>query len=864
MRVRNYLRYASIVVVVLNPFVSSSHADSLLSDGDDAVLAAPVANFRNELRRLRLPPAQFQAVDTQYDGPQTNISIELEDLRTALVKAGKSSNDVAQIAAGHLAQRNKLAEFDDQLQQARQTAASESDENGNVRQVASAGPLFPKIPPGAELPQEFADYLEGTVAWHNPALADKALAREAWERILNRPAKERRFKSTWAAFMLGRSLEDENPPKAIAYFQQVRALAKEGYSDRLGLAAASLGWEARAWLNQSNYERAIDLYLQQMATGDESAPMSLCFTMRQLVSGGTEQFTALAANPRARRVVTAYIVSTKALRISYANSGNSEDGSSNRLFQFVSEWVAANDAAKVNDPELAEELALAAYQNGQWETAARWIARSGASPVAQWLQAKVLFRAHKIAEAGSLLERVAGLFPLVNQDAGEGAPRELKQNLSMSDYYWSDVPRRIRGELAVFHFSRGQYVQALDDFLRADFWQDAAYIADRILTVDELKYYVDRYWPVPAPADELPNPVGARSTASQISDQNREVALPLPKGEGRGEGEGTVRQTIVHDAAEPIQPPIHEENATVSADEVREKIRYLLARRLTRTLRGDEAREYYPAQWQPSFDELVTALRTAWDESLPPEQRVSAFEDAAMKTRSVGMELLGTELAPDWHCYDGNSESELTAQFRATNENFTLMPASPDELSRYAQHRADPEMRFHYRYQAAFLGWEAAKMLPNDSEETARILCLAGSWLKARDPETADLFYKALARRCPNTEIGAEANRIHWFPKVDEDGNLLAPAPEPETVDQPVEDLSVQSASNEKADLVYPTPGHSYVIQVGDTLEDIAHATSEWGETVSVDDIVDANPGLDGTRLRVGQRLLIPTRTEKE
>src|ERR1051326_8180532 len=166
-RVRNYMRYASIVVVVLNPFVSSSHADSLLSDGDDAVLAAPVANFRNELRRLRLPPAQFQAVDTQYDGPQTNISIELEDLRTALVKAGKSSNDVAQIAAGHLAQRNKLAEFDDQLQQARQTAASESDENGNVRQVASAGPLFPKIPPGAELPQEFADYLEGTVAWRN-------------------------------------------------------------------------------------------------------------------------------------------------------------------------------------------------------------------------------------------------------------------------------------------------------------------------------------------------------------------------------------------------------------------------------------------------------------------------------------------------------------------------------------------------------------------------------------------------------------------------------------------------------------------------------------------------------------------------
>jgi LysM domain len=529
--------------------------------------------------------------------------------------------------------------------------------------------------------------------------------------------------------------------------------------------------------------------------------------------GGTEQFTALAENPRTRRVVTAYIISTKALQISYANSGNPEDGSSNRLVQFVSEWVAANEAAKVTDPEMAEELALAAYQNGQWETAAKWIARSGASPVGQWLQAKLLFRAHKLAQAGSLLERVAGLFPMSSQNAADEVPRDLKENLTVSMCYnWAewDAPRRIRGELGVFHLSRGQYAQALDDFLRADFWEDAAYVAERILSVDELKWYVDQYWPF------SPDNVG------------------------------------------------HEEQANVSGDEVREKIRYLLARRLTRTLRGDEAREYYPAQWQPDFDELATALRMAWDESLPSEQRVSAFVDAAMKTRSEGMDLLGTEVGPDWHRFDGRSEGDLTAQFRTTNENFTLMPASADELARYAQNHADPEIRFHYRYQAAFLGWEASKMLPDDSEETARILCLAGSWLKVRDPETADLFYKALARRCPNTEIGAEANRIHWFPKVDDDGNLITGTPRPENASQPVEDLSVPGNSTDVVVLAYPMPGHSYVLQVGDTLEDIAHAASEWGETVTVDDIVAANPGLGSTTLKVGQSLLIPLRTEKE
>ena len=77
-----------MIIVSLNPFVSSSHANNLLSQGDEALLVPPVANFRNELNRLKLPPAQFQAVSTISAGPQTNIALEIEDLRTALHKSG--------------------------------------------------------------------------------------------------------------------------------------------------------------------------------------------------------------------------------------------------------------------------------------------------------------------------------------------------------------------------------------------------------------------------------------------------------------------------------------------------------------------------------------------------------------------------------------------------------------------------------------------------------------------------------------------------------------------------------------------------------------------------------------------------------
>jgi hypothetical protein len=82
--------------------------------------------------------------------------------------------------------------------------------------------------------------------------------------------------------------------------------------------------------------------------------------------------------------------------------------------------------------------------------------------------------------------------------------------------------------------------------------------------------------------------------------------------------------------------------------------------------------------------------------------------------------------------------------------------------------------RFHYRYQAAFLAWEAAKLMPDDSNETAFVLWQAGEWLKQRDPITADGFYKTLVRRCRRTEIGTAADRLRWFPRLDPKGRVVA------------------------------------------------------------------------------------------
>ena len=59
----------------------------------------------------------------------------------------------------------------------------------------------------------------------------------------------------------------------------------------------------------------------------------------------------------------------------------------------------------------------------------------------------------------------------------------------------------------------------------------------------------------------------------------------------------------------------------------------------------------------------------------------------------------------------------------------------------------------------------------------------------------------------------------------------------------------------------YPFPGKSYIVHYGDELRDIAQAASVFGQPVSVQDILAANPGLDASRCRVGQKIMIPKLT---
>ena len=185
------------------------------------------------------------------------------------------------------------------------------------------------------------------------------------------------------------------------------------------------------------------------------------------------------------------------------------------------------------------------------------------------------------------------------------------------------------------------------------------------------------------------------------------------------------------------------------------------------------------------------------------------------------------------------------------------------------------------RFAAAVLRLlDSARLMPDDSDETARVLWTAGSWLKYMDPETADIFYKALVRRNPHTILGAEADRKRWFPILDENGNIVRPTATLEKMtryrpENSLEAADTEALSNESEEdntntltresnqgsQEAPEEGYRYLVQAGDTLKDIAKAYTSAGVPTSVAEIRKANQ-LATTRLQVGQVLFIPAQTE--
>ena len=590
----------------------------------------------------------------------------------------------------------------------------------------------------AEAASEFADYHRAAAAYRQ-GVAHWGEAVKTLQDLLARPAGERQYRSVWAAYMLAKIALFREEDNAAESFQKVRALAKEGFKDSIGLAADSYGWEALHELKHDHAEKAARLYLTQLALGDMSAIVSLKALIPDRVGidgmmnyGPNEQppfekealekwekernqrlqpaLLRSARDPLLCQLQSAHVLATGTTGIGgwWDTQGEPERA---KL------WLKTVESAGIDSLEDAGRLGWVAYAAGDYDQARRWLKRNKqTTETSLWLEAKLARRNGDLKQAATLMSQVVAM---MRKSARVYTPVEDGNYVMWSEGF--SFREAASGELGSLHLSRAEFINSLAEFLDGNLWPDACYVAERVLTVDELKSWVDAH-PSPPPAPET-----------------------------------TVQSLAL-----------------------------VLARRLVREDRYAEARSYFDEAQQKVLDSYTTALTKGANEKLTKKERARAWFDAAVIARTSGMEFMGTEFEPDGAGSGGDfeptnvaGEREAGIYERSTWEAVKLPDGSMDtkevkhkepvavgvsaeEKQRLTKFKPLPNKRYHYRYIAAALAWKAALLLPDQSDELADVLNTAGTWIK-KDDKAADKYFQAIERRAGKTALGKQAGAAHWF-----------------------------------------------------------------------------------------------------
>ena len=494
-------------------------------------------------------------------------------------------------------------------------------------------------------PRETELYRTGAESFHQGRFAEAA---ERFREVLALPEKERRRFSTFAEYMLGRLAD--SPEEARRHYAEVRALAAKGFDDPLGLAVASLGQEGRLALDADDLVRAISRYAQQAASGSQSGATSLLFVARR-VTGSPELLERVLADRLGQRLVATFAWT--------------------RANELTNPTALLERLAQIPDLAGADRLAAAAWRRGRFELAERFAGKVE-TPLALWVRAKLAARRGDRGEAERWLAKAA-----------DGVPQDDMWADEVRDEY--PVRGRIEGERAVLSLSRGDFQGTFEHVLASCAWADIAYVAERLLTIDELKARLER------------------------------GGLP------------------------PCEYP-----GGVTRD-----LEAVLGRRLLRAGRDTEALAWFQSKEMAEKARSFVAARAESNAAKDPLDRAEALFRLARLARTDGMEVLGTESGPDWAMFGGGFQVGLPSECPPPAGKgalpFPLQP--PAECERFTANAPAHESRFHYRAIAADLAEQAAALVPPRSQAFAALLCTAAGFVASTDRERVQRLWSTYVAR---------------------------------------------------------------------------------------------------------------------
>lgn len=510
------------------------------------------------------------------------------------------------------------------------------------------------------------DYALGFHAEDSGAVWARAEAR--FQSILALPKAEGDIRAAWAAYMIGRMNVFNYYFSGDTIAQQAFALTRSrvlnGASDKWGLAVASYGEEALTYLvadrspcvwyaflhqdstwgevekcvdniSSANLIKAISLYAEQAARNSYSGVNSLRFIAAWTLERA-DRIAKVIDDPIAQKNLVAYALA----RFGDGFDPQIEDEVFNNSSDISATGLAAHETLSTSRQKLdalmaailrlpsdrvveKDRLAALAYRIGNYEFAKRLVDEQN-SALADWIRAKLAIRDGDIAAAATAYAKASRFFPALDESIS------------------SESASLMKAEQGVLTLARGQYVDAMDQLYVAavkeidrGFWEngyyhDAAYIAERILTLDELKSYVDTH----------------------VSPSQRPSTVPDIK-----------------------NPDEFYKWWTQQPEDPADDLRSLLARRLVREGRLAEAGSYFPAeddarnmqvsydgrdyiieppkprrQWLAEYMGALNDSKDAWTDIGSAE----ALFKASIIARERGMEIMGYEQGPDFTAFGGS------------------------------------------------------------------------------------------------------------------------------------------------------------------------------------------------------------------
>lgn len=172
--------------------------------------------------------------------------------------------------------------------------------------------------------------------------------------------------------------------------------------------------------------------------------------------------------------------------------------------------------------------------------------------------------------------------------------------------------------------------------------------------------------------------------------------------------------------------------------------RYLLARRALRL--GQQVNiEDFPAEYRDDVRRLLEARERA-STTLSNREAARALWQAALITRVRGLEIMGTELDPDYALEEGNYQVYPPTLERFTGREGPLAATEAEE-ARWRASAPEPDQRWHYRFVAADLANKASGLLEDGDPDVGILLCRAARWVRSGDPEQAIALENQALRR---------------------------------------------------------------------------------------------------------------------